>query len=30
MYAIDQSMFHESKTFSSLRNMQNFSHLKAW
>jgi hypothetical protein len=23
MYAIDQSKFHESKTFSSLRNLQN-------
>jgi hypothetical protein len=23
MYVVDQSKFHESKTFSSLRNMQN-------
>jgi hypothetical protein len=30
MYAIDQSKLQESKTFSSLRNLQTCSHLKAW
>jgi hypothetical protein len=30
MYALDQSKLHESKIFSSLRNLQNLFHLKAW